>query len=83
MVTALLPKGAVTENGDARTGRFHCGDCGLFVKNRPDYTEFDAGVDVDVDFEGYVTRTGWETETEVRICTFCGYHTRTDVEIDR
>lgn len=76
-----LPAGAVTPDGDARTGRFHCNDCGLFLSNACDWTEYESGVDEEWEFGqskygGDIIRSGWSTVTEVRVCKACGWENK-------
>jgi rubredoxin len=62
-----------------------CEDCGLFIRNTPDFTEYDAGVDAEWEFGqekygGEIIRTPWHTITETRTCRSCGYNNKTEVD---
>lgn len=68
-----MKPGAIIDGGSAATGRFHCENCGLFLRTGPNDWTVEHGVDVEMEFDGEITRTGWTAVTEYRTCKGCDY----------
>jgi hypothetical protein len=62
-----------------------CEDCGLFIRNAPDFTTYEEGVDAEWEFGqakygGEIIRSGWQTITEHRTCRSCGWDNQQEAD---